>query len=564
MSELGQVWRHAQIALACLSEEPSLGGMIIRARPSPVRDRLMTIVEQELQPLRRIHPSISDTQLYGDTDVAATLAAGQQVFSRGILRDSQTLVVAMAERCEDELAARLARYIEETPSASLILLDEGASPEERPPDSLKEILAFHVDLEGLGLRDIGPLGNEVRISDHFDTAESAVVSATTPALNTEEIIPLLLQIAADFGINSLRAPLFALRCARTLAKLNHRRQVLIADIQNAVALIYPARATQLPSTDSVPEPEEADIEHEPSDTEINSDVQTLQDRLVDSIRAVLPSKLLDQLPAPSRQRNALGVGSGSKRKGNRRGRPLPSKIGRPNTQSRIDIVATLRAAAPWQPIRSKGDQGARKSVIIRLSDLRLRRFQLQSDRLLIFVVDASGSSAVARLNEAKGAVEILLAAAYASRDHIALIAFRGTGAELLLPPTRSLVQAKRRLASLPGGGGTPLAAGLRQATEISLQSQARGLTPRIIVLTDGRANIALDGIADRSQALQDCVAQGEAMRRLNIGSLLIDTASRPQQGLRELAAQFAASYLPLPRANAQQLSQAITNSLEVS
>jgi len=106
-------------------------------------------------------------------------------------------------------------------------------------------------------------------------------------------------------------------------------------------------------------------------------------------------------------------------------------------------------------------------VIVRPADIHLSRYETRRDRLLIFTVDASGSAALARLAEAKGAVELLLAQAYARRDQVALVAFRGDGAETLLPPTRSLVQAKRRLAGLPGGGGTPLAAGLLAAGEMA-------------------------------------------------------------------------------------------------
>ena len=87
-------------------------------------------------------------------------------------------------------------------------------------------------------------------------------------------------------------------------------------------------------------------------------------------------------------------------------------------------VATLRAAAPWQPLRRQAVPG-KEGLHIRPADIRLKRYQDQSDRLLIFTVDASGSAAVSRLNEAKGAVELLLAQAYAARDHVALIAFRG-------------------------------------------------------------------------------------------------------------------------------------------
>ena len=121
--------------------------------------------------------------------------------------------------------------------------------------------------------------------------------------------------------------------------------------------------------------------------------------------------------------------------------------------------------APRHPGRRSAARrpGHDRLLELRADDIRLKQAQERSDRLLIFTVDASGSSALARLAEAKGAVELLLAQAYARRDHVALVAFRGAGAEVLLPPTRSLVQTKRRLAGLPGGGGTPLASGLAAA-----------------------------------------------------------------------------------------------------
>ena len=127
--------------------------------------------------------------------------------------------------------------------------------------------------------------------------------------------------------------------------------------------------------------------------------------------------------------------------------------GVPGGGRRLSVIDTLRAAAPWQKLR-----GASGRVVIRRDDLRVRRYQTRAEVLTIFAVDASGSAAVARLAEAKGAVELLLAEAYVKRAYVALVAFRGTTAELLLPPTRSLVRAKRGLAGLPGGGGTPLAA----------------------------------------------------------------------------------------------------------
>ena len=229
-------------------------------------------------------------------------------------------------------------------------------------------------------------------------------------------------------------------------------------------------------------------------------------------------------------------------------------------RARIDLVATLRAAAPWQPLRM-ASVPAGTGLRIRPSDIRLKRFQEQSDRLLIFTVDASGSAAVSRLNEAKGAVELLLGQAYAARDHVALIAFRGTEAELLLPPTRSLVQTKRRLAALPGGGGTPLAAGLQQAAQLAEQSRARGLTPTVVVLTDGRANIALDGHADRTAAQADAEKIARLMQAQGIASLVIDMSNRPQEPLRALSARLSSPYIALPRADAERLTGAVSAAL---
>ena len=176
---------------------------------------------------------------------------------------------------------------------------------------------------------------------------------------------------------------------------------------------------------------------------------------------------------------------------------------------------------------------------------------------MIFAVDASGSAALHRLAEAKGAVELLLAECYVRRDRVALIAFRGQGAELLLPPTRSLVRAKRSLAGLPGGGGTPLAAGIHAALMLADLVQRSGDTPVLVVLTDGRANIARDGTSARPRAEEEALAAATQVRVAGVSALLIDTAPRAQPQAGRLAAQMGARYLPLPHADAAALSQAV-------
>jgi magnesium chelatase subunit D len=536
-----QAWTHATLALQLLAIDPSLGGICVRARSGPVRNALTALIDPSA---KRLHPAISDEALFGGLDLSATLATGQFVHEQGLLSTSGTLVLAMAERATVGLAARLAVALDKTAGHVLIALDEGANPDEVLDPKLAERLAFHVDLSDCPISEIAP----VEMTQH------ALTKINVPA----ETLTQITRVAEELGIDSMRAPLFTLRAARALALFCGRDTVTSDDLEVACALTLAHRATRIPA----PEQQEDPLPPPPDQsTEDNSQEDSLDlpdELLLDAVRALLPDNLLEQLAA-KKARAGRGNGTGAARKGNRRGRPLPSRAGRISDGARIDIIGTLRAAAPWQTIRRNAS--GRDGLQIRPSDIRTKRFEEKSDRLLIFAVDASGSSALTRLAEAKGAVELLLAQAYARRDHVALVAFRGTEAELLLPPTRSLVQTKRRLAALPGGGGTPLAAGMMTAFDQATQATRRGMTPTIAILTDGRANIALDGQADRKQAAADAQQIARVLRAHGTDAIVIDTGNRPEPALKSLAQTLDATYLPLPRADAARLSQSVAAAL---
>lgn len=193
---------------------------------------------------------------------------------------------------------------------------------------------------------------------------------------------------------------------------------------------------------------------------------------------------------------------------------------------------------------------------VRASDMRITRFRQRGETTTIFAVDASGSAALERLAEAKGAVERLLAEAYVRRDKVALVAFRGTGAELVLPPTRALARARRDLAALPGWGH-PLAAGLDTAGDLARAVERAGGSATLVVLTDGRANVARSGVPGRAEAGADALRAAATLRTSGIRAILIDTAARPQDSARHVAEAMGARYLPLPHADAAAMSAAI-------
>lgn len=562
MSDFEAKWQSVNLALACFAIDPAaLGGIQLRARVGPVRDRFeagLKTAQSDL-PSNRIAPTMGDDALYGGLDLATTLETGTVHRTNGVLNRPGTLILSMAERVEARMAGRLATALDARSDLALVAFDEGVEPGEQTPESLMDRLALHIDLSDHPLSDAPEL--------EIDLGALAEARAALPEIAAaDDVIRDLVTVAARLGVHSLRAPLQALAVARASAALSGAPEVEESDLLLAVELVLAPRATQIPEQAGAaeeettpPPPQSEDLPDNATDPEAHADLPP-PEILLEAARAMLPPDLLARLAAAKSNRSSSGDGSGTKRTGNRRGRPLPPRPGRLGGGARLDLVATLRTAAPWQTIR-RNITGDDTRIHVRPSDLRVRRYQETSDRAIIFVVDASGSAAMARLAEAKGAVELLLSQAYARRDHVALVAFRGDGSDVLLPPTRSLVQTKRRLSSLPGGGGTPLAAGLKSAIELAGFARGKGMTPSIALLTDGRANVDLSGAANRAQANEDASMMARHLRAEGVPGLVIDTGLRPTRGLDGLAQEMGAPYLPLPRADGHSLSRAVDAAL---
>ncbi len=534
-------WARAVRAADMLRVAPrDLGGLWLRARPGPARDAL----SNHLAPLGavRIHPDISDESLSGGPDLAATLATGRLHLRAGLLDRAPALLLAMAERAGPGLAGRLGLALD-AGGPPVIALDEGTE-EEAPPRALTERLGLFLSLEDLALGDLAAP----------PAADIAAAAALHPRVEVpEDIARSLVATAAACGIASLRAPRFALAAARAHAALEGRSEVSEADAAMAAALCLAHRGAPPEAPAEAERPDDPPPPETPADSRQGD---AAEDRLVEAVRTALPPGLLAALTAAGRAQRTGGAGAGAKSRSSRRGRPLPARPGRPD-RGPVDASATLRAAVPWQTIRRRAAPDDPRRLLVRPADIRLRRFERHSDRLVVFLVDASGSAAMSRMAEAKGAIESLLTDSYAARDEVALVAFRRQEAELLLPPTRSLVQSRRRLAALPGGGGTPLAAGLAAAENLARRAAERGYSPSLVLLTDGRANIALDGRADRVRAAADAETVARRLAALGLPALVIDTGTRPNPALGTLAARLGAALLSLPRQGAGEIARAM-------
>jgi magnesium chelatase subunit D len=611
------------LTAALFAVDPAgLGGVSLRCAAGPQRDAWLGTLAALLPtgaPWRRVPLHINDDRLLGGLDLSATLQAGRPVAQRGLLAeaDGGVLVLAMAERLAASTAASIAAVLDTRElvverhgvgarSASrlgVVALDEGLDDDERLPACLRERLAFLLmpDHIAFGPNDGAPACTRADVA-----AARARLAGVRVA---DAIVEALCACALALGIDSVRAPMLACRAARAAAALDGRSEVSAQDAALAAGLVLAPRATRLPASGRPSDEAEDALEEPPppassnqadaNDLEASTGSGPVEDVVLDAALAAIPAGLLTALAIgrnrTSRARTAGRAGAAGA--GTKRGRPIGSRRGEPHGGARLNVIETLRAAAPWQalrrreaaspghagggsrPAKEQAERGAHQQrggrparaqaepeatggragagVQVRREDFRVWRFKQRSETTTLFVVDASGSAALHRLAETKGAVELLLADCYVRRDSVAVIAFRGQGAELLLPPTRSLVRAKRSLAGLPGGGGTPLAAGIESAGVLAGAIRRRGATPVVVLLTDGRANIARDGTPGRARASEDAMAAARHVRVEGFPTLLLDTSPQPQESACRLAAEMGARYLPLPHAGAGALSHAV-------
>lgn len=572
-------WLNAAAALALLAVDPhGLGGLHLRAGAGGVRDRWLADLKALLpadEPLRRLPGHIADDRLLGGLDLSATLASGKPVAQRGLLAEAHggVVLVPMAERLSAAHAARLAAVLDSAEVGferdglstrwparlGVVAMDEGGEDDAPLPAALRDRLALHADLRGSGLRDIADMDTSA--------AQVRAARALLPRVQLpDRLLQALCGTALQLGVNALRASQHAVRATRAAAALAGRAEATEDDAMLAARLVLAPLATRVPTSPEDTEEEPPQAEPEPpadqapppaDDPQDQPEPQTLEDRIVEATVATLPAGLLAALQNPMAASQAGRVGALSASP--RGGRPVGTRAGAPRGGARLNLIETLRAAAPWQTLRRRAAaaQGRHSLIHVQADDLRISRLQQRAATATIFVLDASGSSALHRLGEAKGAVNLLLADCYVRRDQVAVIAFRGRSAELLLPPTRSLVRAKRALAALPGGGGTPLALGLEAALRLAAVVRRSGATPVVVLLTDGRANITRSGETGRAQAEADAIGMARQLRASRLTALVVDTSPQPAISAQRLAAEMAATYRTLPYAGAAALSAAV-------
>jgi magnesium chelatase subunit D len=598
-------WNDALTALQLLQLDPhGFGGVCLRAPHGPVRERWLQALAGLGIGLVKVPGSVDSERLLGGIDLAHTLQTGQLHLQAGLLQqaDQGLVCLPMAERLSPALLAPLVQALEQgqvpptrhsaAPTSTrfgVVALDESLPDEPGVGAALAERLGVWLDLNELSPSDIHAAWQGDSESDDLQIRLSPGALARAreqlPQVQaSDEHMQALCAAALGLGIGSLRVPSLALRVACGHAALNGRSTLDGDDLGFAARCVLAPRATQWPAEPSAqeaepapqedktqpqepppqpPEPPENNDEAPDNESEKDKDpgpppepsAEDLQEMMVAAALASLPPHMLDALMTRqgAASHNTSGR-SGQTRAGSQRGRPLPPRPGRPGGQARLHVLATLRAAAPKQRLRQAHSTGR---VAIRAEDFHIQRYQQRASSCLILALDASGSTALQRLAEAKGAVELLLQQSYARRDSVCIVAFRGAQAQLLLPMTRSLVRAKRAMTGLPGGGGTPLALALKMAHEQAMQLQRQGVTPILVVLSDGRANVTLQGLGGRAQAQLDAQSWGQQWRASGHRALWIDTSMHPDAQAQQLAATMGASYLPMPQVQSQRMAHAI-------
>ncbi len=602
----------ARQALLLLAVDPRLGGVAVAAGVGTGKSVLVRSFARLLTagagldaglPTRLVElpVGITEDRLLGGIDLEATLARGERVHRSGLLaRAHGGLLYADGVNLLDDstinqllgaLDSGIVRVEREGMSlieaADFVLLTTYDPAEGPPRRHLLDRIGLIVEPIGRTIaatraqvvrRNLGPWDDEGE-EDALLLAAVLAAREQLPAVTISDAqIGQLALAGLALGVEGQRADIFAARAAQAAAALAGRDSVTDEDLELAIKLAVLPRATRAPQFESeepqppqpptpqpTPQPEQQpDNEEQPDQPPPPpaEEEMSVEDLVMAALETDIPPDILTTSFTVRRSGRSGSRGTIA----GKRGRHVRSVPGLPS-QGRIDVVATLRAAAPWQ--RMRRDQAPIRHagrVHLRADDLHIKKYRSKAGTLFCFVVDASGSMALHRMRQAKGAVNALLQQAYVHRDQVALLAFRGERAEMLLPPSQSVELAKRALDVLPTGGGTPLASALLTTLEVADQARARGIfRTTAVLITDGRPNVPLqaDPQADRAarlaQAEQEVKLLAGRLRAAGVGAVVIDTqrnyVSRGEA--QKLAGWLGGRYVYLPQGRSDQIAQAV-------